>query len=99
VNNLLMVPYCNELASDLDVLPSLPRFLGRILQAPLNGLRVMIAYYTQAPLASHYRLFGYGKCSQLAEESIMRAAADSSSLSHREQIELSRLKSFAKKQV
>lgn len=94
-----MVPYCDELASDLGVLPSLPKLLGQVLRAPLTGLRVLIAYYTRAPLASHYRLFGHGNCSHLAEESIMRAAANGSSLSDGEQLELSRLRSLARKNL
>lgn len=94
-----MALYCDKLASDLDTRRSLSKLLGRVLRAPLTELRVLIAYYTRAPLARHYRLFGLGNCRHLAEESIVRVAVDSSALSHGEQMELSRLKFLAKKQL
>lgn len=90
VNNILMLPYCDELARDLGVFPSLLRLLGRVIQSPISGWAVLFACFLCAPVASQYRLFGHGSCLPLAEQSIKRAARSGSTLSTGELLELSR---------
>lgn len=99
VNNLLKLPYCNELASDLGVLPSFPRLLWQMLQAPARGWQILRICYTRAPTASQYRPFGPGSYQSLAEGSVLKAAESSLSLSMAERVELSRLRHSFKVQL
>jgi dimethylaniline monooxygenase (N-oxide forming) len=70
------IPYCDRLLQHLDANPTFTRLFALIFSSghPFRALKMLSAVYMDIPSASQYRLFGHGKCVDLATESVLRIA-------------------------
>ena len=67
------LPYCDELARDLDAVPTFGRLCGRVFTSnPVRALSVLNAVYMEMASASQYRLFGKDSQPDLAAATTLR---------------------------
>ncbi|KAK1980334.1 flavin monooxygenase-like protein [Colletotrichum cereale] len=80
------VRYVDGLLAPLGAAPSLRRLLGRVFTSgrPLRALRVLFAVFFGVSAPAQWRLFGEGRGTELAEETLLRTGADAGELSEGE---------------
>jgi dimethylaniline monooxygenase (N-oxide forming) len=85
------LPYCDELANDLDAAPTFGRLLSRIFTSnPIRGISILTAVYFGICSSAQYRLFGDGSEPEIATATIRRLARGGKELSKEEKIALMR---------
>ncbi|KAF2092607.1 flavin-containing monooxygenase [Rhizodiscina lignyota] len=69
---VMYMSYIDSMLSPLGANPTFGRMLGYSLKNPFRGLSLLNAVYMKIPASAQWRLFGDGKCTDWAAESVLR---------------------------
>lgn len=76
------ITYIDDLLAPLGAVPGFGRLLGRMFTGnPLKAWRILNAVWFGIPSSAQWRLCGSGKKQELAEETLLRIAAEKTTLS------------------